>query len=178
MVRSSRLTLCATAIALVSGCSSAPGSSASASSGSATVEARAPSAPGVVTAGPGAGPSLRGLSDPDVMSKVRSVAMARSSRAGVSSPATMRAVAASDHQAAQDVVSGAIVNDHAPVYVVAMTGGPFTASHHPPGVAAPQGDVLTVTVDARTFRVTDVGIHSAAPDLTAIDSKAVDLLAP
>jgi hypothetical protein len=177
MVHFSRFTVGAVAVAVVSGCSGPSGPSASTSTDPAAVVTPAPSAPGVV-AGPGAGPSVGALSDPEVVSKLRSLAMRRASRAGVSSPATMQAVAASDHQVAENVVSGAIVNDHAPVYVIEMTGGPFMASHHPRAMAAPQGDVLTVTVDAQTLRVTDVGIHSVAPDLTAIDSNTVDLLAP
>jgi hypothetical protein len=89
----------------------------------------------------------------------------------------MIAVASTDHQAAEKVVSGDIVNDHAPVYVVEMTGGPFTAKYAstPPGVPAPQGNVLTITVDALTYRVTDAGIMPNAPDLTQISSDVVDL---
>jgi hypothetical protein len=110
------------------------------------------------------------------MTELRALAMHRASVAGVSSPATIHAVACSDHQAAATVISGAGVNDHAPVYVVEMTGGPFVATGHPPGVPAPQGDVLTLTIDAQTHRVTDVGYHPVAPDLTQIDSDVVDLL--
>jgi hypothetical protein len=79
----------------------------------------------------------------------------------------MEAVAA-DHQAAQTVLSGANVNDHAPVVVIKMTGGPFTATHHPPGVAAPQGNVLTLTVEAATYRITDIGYADVEPDLSQI----------
>jgi hypothetical protein len=105
------------------------------------------------------------------------MALQASSVAGVASPTTILAVAASDHQAAQTVISGAIINDHAPVYVIEMTGGPFTAIQHPFGVNAPQGNALTLTIDAQTFRVTDVGFHPVAPDLTQIDSNVVNLLA-
>jgi hypothetical protein len=59
-----------------------------------------------------------------------------------------------------------------------MKGGPFTATHHPPGIAAPQGNVLRVTVDAATHRVTDVALVNAEPDLTQIGSHTVDLSAP
>lgn len=113
--------------------------------------------------------------DPSVLAKLRGIALGVSSASGSSSPATMRAVAASDHQAAETILSGAIINDHAPVYVIKMTGGPFTASQHPPGAAAPQGNVLTVTVDATTYRVTDVGYVNVEPDLTQIGALTVDL---
>ena len=119
------------------------------------------------------------LGDPNVRAKLRDLALQASSASGVSSPRTMVAVASPDHQAAEQVVSGDIVNDHVPVYVVMMTGGPFTATHAspPPGVATPQGNVLTLTVDAQTYRVTDVGVSADAPDLSQIDSEIVDLLA-
>jgi hypothetical protein len=100
-----------------------------------------------------------------------------SSFAGVSSPKTMHTVAASDRQAAEAVVSGAIVNDHGPVYVIKMTGGPFTAKKHRSGKPAPQGNVLTLTVDASSFRITDVGYVDAEPDLSSIGPVDVDLLA-
>jgi hypothetical protein len=89
----------------------------------------------------------------------------------------MVAVASPDHQAAEQIVSGDIVNDHAPVYVVEMTGGPFTAQRSPPGVPAPQGSFLTLTIDAQTFGVLDLGISTNTPDLTRIDRDVVDLLA-
>ncbi|HKP60158.1 MAG TPA: hypothetical protein VJV78_25710 [Polyangiales bacterium] len=120
------------------------------------------------------------LGDPSVRAKLRELALQASAAAGVSSPRTMIAVASADHQVAEHVVSGAIVEDHVPVYVVEMTGGPFTTERtgsRPPGVSAPKGDVLTLTIDAKTFRVTDTGVSSNAPDLTQIDSNVVDLLA-
>lgn len=92
----------------------------------------------------------------------------------------MVAVASADHQLAEHVVSGAIVNDHAPVFVVEMTGGPFTTENtgsHPAGASAPQADVLTLTIDAKTFRITDAGVGPNAPDLSQIDSNVVNLLA-
>ncbi len=118
------------------------------------------------------------VGDPGVMANLRGIALRVSSAAGVSSPTTMRAVAASDHQAAQTILSGAIINDHAPVYVIKMTGGPFTATQHPPGAPAPQGNVLTVTVDAATYRVTDIGYVTAEPDLSQIGALTVDLSTP
>jgi hypothetical protein len=87
----------------------------------------------------------------------------------------MIATVSPDHQAAEKITSGDIVNDHAPVYVIEITGGPFTADRSPPGVPATQGDVLTLTVDARTYRVTDAGISNDAPDLRQIGSVVVDL---
>ena len=89
----------------------------------------------------------------------------------------MLAVASPDHQAAEKVVSGDIVNDHAPVYVVEMTGGPFVAkfASTPPGAPTPQGSVLTLTIDAQTYGVMDSGIGQMAPDLTQIGPDVVDL---
>jgi hypothetical protein len=82
-----------------------------------------------------------------------------------------------DHQAAEVVVSGALIGDHSPVYVVQMTGATFTVPHHPPGIAPPTGKVLTVTFEAETHRITDVGYDDVAPDLSQIDSEVVDLMA-
>jgi hypothetical protein len=87
----------------------------------------------------------------------------------------MIATASPDRQAAERIISGDIVNDHAPVYVIEITGGPFTARSSPPGVPATQGDVIILTVDARTYGVTDAGITNEAPDLTQIGSVVVDL---
>jgi hypothetical protein len=112
------------------------------------------------------------LGDPNVRAKLRALAL---QTAGASPPRTMIATASPDHQAAEKIISGDVVNDHAPVYVIEITGGPFAARSSPPGVSAPQGNVLTITVDARTYRVTDVGITNDAPDLTQIGSVVVDL---
>lgn len=123
--------------------------------------------------------SSTALDDPAVRSKLRDVGLQASTFAGVPSPRTMVAVASADHQVAEQIVSGDIVNDHVPVYVIEMTGGPFTANGAsvPPGQSAPQGSVLTVTVDAQTFEGLDVGIVDTAPDLTLISPDVVDLLA-
>jgi len=59
---------------------------------------------------------------------------------------------------------------------VQMTGGTFTATHHRYGQPAPRGTVLTVTFDAATMEVTDVGYDTVAPDLTKIDPQPIDLL--
>jgi hypothetical protein len=120
-----------------------------------------------------------GLADPNVRAKLRDVALQAASAAGVSSPLTMVAVASADHQIAEQIVSGAIVDDHVPVYVVEMTGAFTTESpgSRPAGVSAPQGGVMTLTIDAKTYRIIDSGVSSNAPDLTQIDSNLVDLLA-
>jgi hypothetical protein len=118
------------------------------------------------------------LVDPDVLSTLRGVAIRASSKAGVSQPQRVYAVAASDHQAAETLLSGAVINDHSPVFVIVMTGGPFTHISHPPGADAPTGNVMSITVDAQTYRVTDIGITQTEPDLTQMGSDVVDLMAP
>jgi hypothetical protein len=117
-------------------------------------------------------PLQASLSDPNVKAKLRALAL---QAAGSSPTKTMIAAASPDHQAAEEIVSGDIVNDHVPVYVIVITGGPFTAGSSPSGVPAPQGDVLTLTVDAQTFSVTDGGITNDAPDLTLVGPVVVDL---
>ena len=87
----------------------------------------------------------------------------------------MNVVAAADHQEAEAILSGATINDHAPVYVITITGGPFTALSHPPDAPAPQGNVLTLTIDAATHSLTDIGFVDAAPDLSRFGSH-VDLM--
>jgi hypothetical protein len=111
-----------------------------------------------------------GLADSNVRAKLRTMALQASSANGVSSPKTIEAVASPDRQAAEKVVSGDIVNDHVAVYVVEVTGGTFTdnTASTPPGAPAPSGSVLTFTVDAQSFRVTDFGLTNTAPDLTKI----------
>ncbi|HEX3852660.1 MAG TPA: hypothetical protein VHW01_16945 [Polyangiaceae bacterium] len=110
-----------------------------------------------------------------MLAELRALALHASSVAGVSSPKTMDAVAVSDHQAAETVLSGALVNDHAPVYVIKLTGGRFTALRHPPGVLAAQGNVLTITVDAATHLVTDVCYVDVEPDLSQVGPTKISL---
>lgn len=106
------------------------------------------------------------LNDPSIVAELRALALKVSSRAGVPSPNTMVAVLAADHQAAEAALgSGPGIPDHAPVYVISMTGGTFTATRHPPGATAPQSNVLTLTVDAATHRITDTGYIGEEPDL-------------
>jgi hypothetical protein len=116
-----------------------------------------------------------GLTRTEIVSSLHALALDTSKRWGVEAPAMVRAVAAADHQASESVISGAIINDHSPVYVVQVTGGTFTALHHPPNVEPPHGKVLTITYDAETLRMTDVGIDEAAPELEQIDREVVDL---
>jgi hypothetical protein len=172
-----RSILGAAAITIVSGCSSDP-FTPSAPEGVAVPSTNLSTltVPDAGQADPNAAKAA--LGDPNVRGRLRGMGLQASSVAGVASPTTMQLVAASDHQVAQTVISGAMINDHAPVYVIEMTGGPFTAIQHPPGGTAPQGNVLTLTVDAQTFRVTDIGYHPVAHDLTQMDSDVVDLMAP
>jgi len=124
----------------------------------------------------GATPELRAqLRDPVIATQLRTLTIDVSTKDGVITPASMRAVAASDHQAAESVISGAVIGDHLPVFVVQATGGPFTARHAPPGVPPPTGEVLTVTYDAATLAVTDVGLDADAPELVRIDADVIDL---
>lgn len=111
-----------------------------------------------------------GLADSNVRAQLRTMAMQASSADGVSSPKTIEAVASPDHQAAEKVVSGDIVNDHVAVYVVEVTGGTFTDNRAStaPGAPAPSGSVLTLTVNAQSFAVTDFGLTDTPPDLTQI----------
>lgn len=94
---------------------------------------------------------------------------------GVDRPATMVAVAAVDHAAAEEAISGAQLDEHDPVFVVQVTGGQFTALRHPPNQPAPSGNVLTVTYDAKTLQVLDVGLDEVAPAIERL-GKPVDLL--
>jgi hypothetical protein len=97
------------------------------------------------------------------------------SNTGVSTPTKIYVVAAADHQDAETILGGGTINDDAPVYVIVMTGGPFTAPNPPPGTPAVQSNVLTVTVDAATYRISDIGFVNAAPDLSTIALATVDL---
>jgi hypothetical protein len=123
------------------------------------------------------GATKGGLGDPSVRAKLRALALQASSADGVRSPKTMLAVYSPDHQAAEKTISADIVNDHVPVYVIEVTGGPFTCNSCsvPPGASPPQGNAITLTLNAQTFQVTDSGITSNVPDLTQINSDVVNL---
>jgi hypothetical protein len=113
-----------------------------------------------------------------VVAKLRDMGLQASSRAGVPLPKTMVAVAASDEQAAEMALTGGSVPSHEPVYVTVVTGGTFTLdASRPQGAPAPQGTVLTITVEQGTFRLTEVGLTNKEPDLDKIGSVKVDLLA-
>lgn len=117
------------------------------------------------------------LDDSEVQAKLRALSLGAASIAGVPSPQTMLAVWSPDHQAAESVVSGDTIFDHAPVYVVEMTGGTFTALRGGPANMPPHGQVLTLTINADTFETTDVGIHDMTTDLRRINGHVVNLLA-
>jgi hypothetical protein len=116
------------------------------------------------------------LDDHDVRAKLRDLASQTSAIAGVPSPQTMTAVWSPDHQVAEKIVSGSIVNDHVPVYVIEVTGGTFTSLDSPTGVSF-TGTVLILTLNAQTFDGTDGSIATSAPDLHLIDPHVVNLLA-
>lgn len=182
------------AVAAMSGCSSAAppekiGSQAqpvAATTGRGLVSQTGPLAPGTLgvltvpdAGAPTANTALLAARDPNEMATLRGIALGVSSKAGVSSPAAIQAVAASDRQTAESTLSGAIIPDHAPVYVLKVKGGPFTSPRKPPGGAAPpQYAFLTITVDAATKRLTDTGYDDVEPDLTQFGSPVVDLTAP
>ena len=107
----------------------------------------------------------------DTLASLRSTVLPFAKLSGVEVPLTMRATSVADWQAAQTTLSGAFVNDHAPVFVVQMTGH-FTSFLKPPGADAPTGDVMTVTVNAQTMQVTDIGYHKTAeaPDMANMGS--------
>ena len=114
------------------------------------------------------------LGDPEVAAKLHELALQASSAEGASSPTSMYAVAVSDHQAAETALSGGTIYDHAPVFVIVIIGGPFTGRSAPAGVPLPEGTVLTLTVDAASYEVTDVGIGDVEPDLSKVASASVE----
>ena len=117
------------------------------------------------------------LKDQSVVHKLHDMGMEAASTSGEPSPTTMRVLWFSDHQAAETALGGSIVYDHSPVYVIVMTGGPFTGRGSPYGAPIPEGHVLTLTVNAATYEITDVGIGDVEPDLSEIASASVDLSA-
>jgi hypothetical protein len=116
------------------------------------------------------------LKDQSVVHKLRDMGLETASISGEPSPTTMRIHWFSDHQkAVEAALGGSIVYDHSPVYVIVMTGGPFTSGHAPAGAPDPEGHVLTIIVNAATYEVTDLGIGDVEPDLSEIASASVDL---
>jgi hypothetical protein len=114
------------------------------------------------------------LGDPEVVAKLHELALQASSADGASSPTSMYAVAVSDHQAAETALSGGTIYDHAPVFVIVIIGGPFTGRSAPAGVPFPEGTVLTLTVNAASYEVTDVGLGDVEPDLSKVASASVE----
>jgi hypothetical protein len=126
-----------------------------------------------------ASPTDSGIDDPAVRARLHELALQSASISGVPSPQSMIAVWSSDHQVAEQIVSGDIVNDHVPVYVIEMTGGDFTSIEGgpPPNGMSPHGSVLTLTINAETFEGTDDGIADVLVDLHKINPHVVNLLA-
>jgi hypothetical protein len=122
------------------------------------------------------GPRPTGLAESATRAQLQARSLAVAARAGVAAPSRVIAVAAADQAAAELALTGTVLFEHQPVYVVQMTGGTFTASRHPHGQPAPQGNSLTVTFDAATLAITSIGIDNVTPDLSKVDSvAAVDL---
>jgi len=120
--------------------------------------------------------TIGSLTDAVVQAELRDRSSLKSKERGVVTLRTMDAVAVADHQLAADLISGATVDDHVPVFVVQMTGGVFTSMRHPPNLPPPTGEVLTITYDARTFRVRDIGIDHQRVDLSRLHPQVVNLL--
>lgn len=123
----------------------------------------------------GAGDTDGSLDDPQVVAKLQDLAVQASLPDGASPPTSMYAVAVSDHQAAEKALGGGTGYDHAPVFVIVITGGPFTARGAPAGVDLPQGHVLTLILDAASYEVSDISIGDIEPDLSKVASDTVDL---
>lgn len=116
------------------------------------------------------------LDDPAVVAKLHEIAQQAASAGGATPPTKMYAVAVSDHQVAELAAGGATIYDHAPVFVIVITGGHFTGRGSPSNeTPIPEGTVLTLTLDAATYEITDVGIDDVEPDLSKVASDRVDL---
>ena len=180
MSRFRLLLLSGAAMAAASGCSSAappeesgsPPLPVTAASGAAVVSRTGPTTLATEsvavltvsdTRAPAANTALLAARDPKEMVALRTVALGVAAKAGVSSPAAFQAVAALHRQAAASVLSDAVIQDHASVYVVKVMGGPFTSPRHPPGVTPRGYAFLTVAVDAATKRVTDIDTPTWSP---------------
>jgi hypothetical protein len=112
--------------------------------------------------------------DPAVVAELREIAQ-QAATDSATPPSRMYAVAVSDHQVAELAAGGGTIYDHAPVFVIVITGGTFTARGAPLGVAPPEGSVLTLTIIAATYEIADVGIVNVEPDLSKVASDRVDL---
>jgi hypothetical protein len=115
------------------------------------------------------------LADATVVGKLRELGLQLASIAGVSAPPRMRLIAAPDRQEVETISSQALIEDHASVFVIVMTGGRFIAIDHPPDVPAPEGSVLIATVDAASYDVTDVSIVNVEPDFAKVTLASLDV---
>jgi hypothetical protein len=134
--------------------------------------ASAASALGCASHDSGGGP----FADPHVVAKLHDLAEQAVSAQGAPPPTKMYAVAISDHQVAETALGAGIIYDHAAVYVIVITGGPFFGDSAPAGVPLPEGSVLTITLNAATYEGTDAGISNVEPDLSKVASATVNLL--
>ena len=121
--------------------------------------------------------SSSSLENSDIRAKLRTMALAASQADGVASPTSIRAAGPLYHEAAEQALSGDIVNDHALVFAIVIEGGTFVdnSASGPPGSTAPQGSVLTFDVDAQTFEVLDSGLSNNQPNWSLLGSNIVDL---
>jgi hypothetical protein len=75
-----------------------------------------------------------------------------------SGPATRVHVVRSTRATANKIATGAVVNDDRPVWVLLITGGPFTCPHSGPSNASlPPASDQIIFLDASTFEPTDGG---------------------
>ena len=128
--------------------------------------------------GLGSGP----LADPKVRAMLREIALQSAAGARSDVPEIslhISAVYSPDYQAAWEAVTGDIVPRHTAVYIIAITGGTFTASDRSAAFGGPpvQGSVFIIGVDAATYMGMGSSIGNTVPDLSKISPDVVDLSA-
>jgi hypothetical protein len=112
---------------------------------------------------------VRGAPPPPSPAELRTLErLAASAARGAGDPSPTDAVVVpTTRRIAEQVDAGDDGEPTTPAYFVLLHGH-FTGDMAPDAAALPKGSILTLTIDPRTNRWTDSGLHDRMPDLDAI----------
>jgi hypothetical protein len=119
----------------------------------------------VVTLGTSCG--SRTSSGTDVHARLAQLAHSESLANGEAAPEDASYVR-TRRQAAMRAIGGGEVDTNQEVYLVKLMGSFVSSGPRPSETSSPTGDFLYVAVDAKSFRVTDVGITDVDVDLSLL----------
>ena len=107
--------------------------------------------------------------DPATVAKLRESALQAAAQSG--GTPTSAVIFRTTRQRAQEGIGAGIVNSDQPVYLIVIRGDFRAEEHAPDGrIVTIEGDVVTLTIDPKTFNVTDGSLQKAEVDTARLGS--------